>query len=461
MLQLLIGKEIRGHVLSYRFLLTLALFFVLIVSSVQLIALNYDRQLVNYSEAKRAQDEKLKEGTDFRRLMWGGTKVDRRPNALSVLAMGLEKEMSRSVTISSFQQAKLGRSKYANPLFVLFPAPDLLYIVNIVASLLAVLFAFDAVCGESQDGTLKLIMANSVPRHVVLLAKWIGGYIALMAPFLLSVLTALLFAQLTTALHFTGAEWLALVGILGVSALYISLFYGLSLMISCLVDRTSTSLVINFLVWVLLVLVVPNTAPIVARALAPIPSAGVIAGKREAIQRAVWSEMRGMRRRGMENEERQQLLDDAQTRIRDETDKLITSYLTKVDQQIALGILLARISPSTSYVYATAALAGSGLGEFASLREYIKKYRQDFMAKTREITATRRRQAESMADREEQREIMEAPIDTGDLPQFAPGRADLSAVLDGGQADLLILMVLNVLFFLGAYRGFMRYDLMR
>ena len=88
MLQLLIGKEIRGHVLSYRFLLTLALFFVLIVSSVQLIALNYDRQLANYSEAKRAQDEKLKEGTDFRRLMWGGTKVDRRPNALSVLAMG-------------------------------------------------------------------------------------------------------------------------------------------------------------------------------------------------------------------------------------------------------------------------------------------------------------------------------------------------------------------------------------
>ena len=450
MLQLLIGKEIRGHVLSYRFLLTLALFFVLIVSSVQLIALNYDRQLVNYSEAKRAQDEKLKEGTDFRRLMWGGTKVDRRPNALSVLAMGLEKEMARSVTISSFQQAKLGRSKYANPLFVLFPAPDLLYIV---ASLLAVLFAFDTVCGESQEGTLKLVMANSVPRHAVLLAKWIGGYIALMVPFLLSVLTALLFAQLTTALHFTDEEWIGLLGILAVSALYISLFYALSLMISCLVHRTSTSLVINFLVWVLLVLVVPNTAPI--------PSAGVIAGKREAIQRAVWSEMRGMRRRGMENEERQQLLDDAQTRIRDETDKLIASYLTKVDQQIALGILLARISPSTSHVYATAALAGSGLGEFASLREYIKKYRQDFMAKTREITATRRRQAESMADREERREIMDSPIDPGDLPQFAPGRADLSAVLDGGQADLLILMVLNVLFFLGAYRGFMRYDLMR
>ena len=274
MLRLLIGKEIRAHILSYRFLLTLLLFFVLIVSSVQVIALNYERQLANYSESQRAQKEKLKEGTDFRMLMWGGTKVERRPNALGVLAMGLEKEMARSVTISSFQEAKLGRSKYANPLFVLFPAPDLLYIVNIVASLLAVLFAFDAVCGESEAGTLKLIMANSVPRHVVLLAKWIGGYTALILPFLVSTLTALLCAELTTALHFTAAEWVALVGIIGVSVLYISLFYALSLMVSTLVHRTSISLVINFVIWVLLVLVVPNTVPIVAQAWRRCPRPG-------------------------------------------------------------------------------------------------------------------------------------------------------------------------------------------
>jgi len=118
MLGLLISKEIRVHVLSYRFVLTFLLFFVLVVSSVQIIALNYDRQQANYSEGQRAQEEKLKESTDFRSLRWGGTKVERRPNPLSVFAMGLEKEMSRSLTISQFREAKLGRSKYANPLFV-------------------------------------------------------------------------------------------------------------------------------------------------------------------------------------------------------------------------------------------------------------------------------------------------------------------------------------------------------
>jgi ABC-type transport system involved in multi-copper enzyme maturation permease subunit len=461
MLSLLIVKEIRTHLLSYRFVLTFLLFFALIVSSVQIIALSYDRQLASYSEARRSQEEKLKQGTDFRTLRWSGTTVERRPNPLGVFATGLEKEMARSVGVSQFQEAKLGRSKFANPLFVLFPAPDLLYIVNIVASLLAVLFAFDAVCGEKEEGTLRLMMANSVPRHRVLLAKWIGGYAALILPFLASLLVALFFALLTTDLGFTAAEWGALGGIAGVAALYISLFFALSLMISTLVHRSATSLVVNFLIWVLLVLVVPNTAPIVARALAPVPSAGVLAGQREAIQRGMWNSMREKMRQAQTREARQQLQDQAQAQVREETDKLVADYLQKVDRQISLGIMLSRISPSASYVYATAGLAGSGMDDFAGLREYIKRYRQDFMAKVQEIWTERQRQAEAAEDASERQEIMEAPIDPKDLPAFDPGRPQLAAMLTGTQTDLLILTVLNVVFFLGSYVGFLRYDLMK
>jgi len=460
MLALLIGKEIRAHILSYRFVLTFLLFFVLIVSSVQIIALNYDRQLANYSETQRAQEEKLKE-TDFRSMRWRGTQVERRPNPLSVFAIGLEKEMARSVGISQFREAKLGRSKYANPLFVLFPAPDLLYIVNIVASLLAVLFAFDAICGEGEEGTLKLVMSNAVPRHLVLLAKWIGGFVALILPFFISVLCALFFAQLTTALRFTGDEWGAFAGILGVATLYISLFYALSLMVSTLVHRASVSLVVNFLIWVLVVLVVPNTAPIVARGLAPVPSAGVLAGQREAIQRDIWNGVRRKMRSADNNENRQTIFADAQARIREETDKVVSSYLQKVDEQIGLGISLARLSPSASYVYATAGLAGSGLDDFGGLREYIKRYRVEFMAKVQEIEQVRRKLAENAADQTERQEIMEEPIDPGELPAFSPGREGLAAVLGDGQIDLLILLVLNVVFFLGSYFGFLRYDLMK
>ena len=460
MLALLIAKEIRGHLLSYRFVLTFLLFFVLIVSSVEIIALNYDRQAANHAETRRSQEESLKEATDFRSLRWRGFKVEKAPNPLSVFAMGLEREMSRSVKVSRFEEAKLGRSKYANPLFALFPAPDLLYIVNIVGSLLAVLFAFDAVCGEQEEGTLKLVMAYSVPRHLVLLAKWIGGFTALILPFLASVFTALLFAELTTSLTFVASDWSAFLGVIGVAVIYMAVFYALAMWISTLTHRSTTSLVLSFLIWVVLVLLVPNTAPMAARAMAPVPSPGVIAGQREGIQREVWRGVR-RRRREVRGEEREALIDQAMAEIRSQTDKVMADYLQKVDSQIRTGILLARLSPSASYVYATAGLASTGLMEFTDLREYIGRYRIEFLDAIRQMEEERNRQLEGVTDEDERQEIRDAPIDPDDLPEFSPERAGLAENLVAVQTDLLILIVLNAVFFLGAYSGFLRYDLMK
>jgi ABC-type transport system involved in multi-copper enzyme maturation permease subunit len=329
MMGILVRKEILAHLLSYRFILTFSLFFVLVVSSVQMISLNYSRQVENYTESRRAQEEQLKEASDFRRLRRTGIQTEKSPNPLSIFATGLEREMSRSMQISSSREVKLGRSKYANPLFVLFSAPDLLYIVNIVGSLLALLFAFDSVCGEKEEGTLQLVLANAVPRHSVLLAKWIGGYSVLVLSFLFSILIAVVFAQLTTALSFTANQWSAFALMLGVAALYLAVFFALGMMISAFTHRATVSLVFNFLIWVLLVLVIPNTAPILARAVAPVPSAGVIASKREAVQRQISNEMRSGRRRDMSREQRQQQRDEMRERIDEETGKIMTAYMQK------------------------------------------------------------------------------------------------------------------------------------
>lgn len=461
MLGLLIRKELLTHALSYRFVVTLLLFFVLIVSSVQLIALNYDQQLTSYAEAKRAQEEVLKEVTDFRTLQWSGIQVEKRPNPLSVFAQGLDKEMSRSVTVSRYQEAKVGRRKYANPLFVLFPAPDLIYIVNIVASLLAVLFAFDAICGEQEEGTLKLIMANAVPRHRVLLAKWIGGYIALILPFLLSVLASVLIAHLSTSLAFSGTEWAAFAGFVGVSGLYISVFFALGMWISTLTHRSTTSLVLTFLIWVVWVLVIPNTAPMVARALAPIPSVGVVAGQREAIQRSIWSGMRSRMHQAGTSEARRKMHDDIRAQIQEETDKILEDYLQRVDAQIGLGLLLGRVSPSANFVFAAAHFAGSGVQDFSTLRDYIRRYRQEFIAQVQQLQQERNHQAQDVTDPEERQAIEEAPMDPEILPKFDVGFRSASETLVSSQTDILILLVLNVLFFLGAYMNFLRYDLMK
>ena len=57
-----------------------------------------------------------------------------------------------------------------------------------VGSLLAVLFAFDAICGEKERGTLKVMLSNAVPRDLIILSKGIGGYLCLIVPFLVALL---------------------------------------------------------------------------------------------------------------------------------------------------------------------------------------------------------------------------------------------------------------------------------
>ena len=454
----LIGRELRSHLLTYRFALSAVLLGGLVVGSSLILGFTYDRQLSAYGESKIAREQKLSESTDFRTLQWQGLQQEKPPNALSVFIVGLERELSRSVTIST-RQSKLGRSKYSSALYTLFPPPDLLYIINIVGSLLAVLFAFNAISGDHEDGTLRLVMSNAVPRHVVLLAKWLGGYVALMAPFLAAILLALLLTSALTSFQLTGAEWGAFAAILGVAALYLSVFYTLALAVSIYTRRSSTSLVVNFLIWVVLVLAIPNVAPIVARALITIPSPGAIAGERAAIRTAAWRSMRGRDWRNMSREDRDALRAKTEEDVEQKTARLIDDYSRRLESQVSAGVAMARISPSSSFVYSTAALAGAGLEDYSGLRQYIERYRLQYVEAIETIEQDRRRQTEGIEDRHERDEIREAPVDPDDLPTFAPYRRPMGEILATNDIDLLILIVLNGVFFLVAYVGFLKFDL--
>ena len=52
---------------------------------------------------------------------------------------------------------------------------DWAFIIGYVLSLIALLFTFDAVSGEREHGTLRLMLANPIPRHTVLIGKFLGG----------------------------------------------------------------------------------------------------------------------------------------------------------------------------------------------------------------------------------------------------------------------------------------------
>ena len=60
-----------------------------------------------------------------------------------------------------------------NPFLNLLSSIDLVFIFQVVLSLLALLFAYDAVAGECEGGTMRLMMANPVGRSLAT-AAWAG-----------------------------------------------------------------------------------------------------------------------------------------------------------------------------------------------------------------------------------------------------------------------------------------------
>ena len=53
---------------------------------------------------------------------------------------------------------------------------------------IAILFTFDAIAGEREQGTLRLTLSNSVARDFVLVGKFLGAFLSIGIPFVIAVL---------------------------------------------------------------------------------------------------------------------------------------------------------------------------------------------------------------------------------------------------------------------------------
>ena len=144
----------------------------------------------------------------------------------------------------------------SNPFIAFFSSIDIVFVFEVVLSLMGLIFAYDAIAGERERGTLRLVLAQPVGRGQILLAKYISAMVCLLVPLVLSLLFALLL--LTHSIPLSTADFLRIAGIVLTSFAYLSLFYLIGLLISAVTRRTSTALMLAMFVWGFLILVYPN-----------------------------------------------------------------------------------------------------------------------------------------------------------------------------------------------------------
>ena len=120
------------------------------------------------------------------------------------------------------------------------------------------------------------------------------------------------------------------------------------------------------------------------------------------------------------------------------------------NRQSLLALNISRISPAAVYYNAAAILAETDLGSFWRFMEQTRQYRREWVDYLRDekIFSSRRWFTTEF----------EAPFDLSRIPRFNEQSEGIGNSLQRASFDIMILAVLNILFFMGAFISFLRYD---
>ena len=258
MLITLIRRELLDNLMTFRFSAATLITLLLVVANTAVLIEDYEGRLASYYTALETHRQQLQETKTYSA---GKVVVDRAPNPLSIFNVGLDKRLGNQVEVSYVLVPTLWDAEMSgsdNPFLNIFNSIDIVFIFEVVLSLMALIFAYDALAGERERGTLRLVLTHPVSRGHVLLAKYVGAMLCLLIPLMLSLLLSLIVLTTTAPFSLGAPDFLRIGGIVLASLAYLSVFYLAGLLISAMTRRTGTTLMISMFVWGFLVLVYPN-----------------------------------------------------------------------------------------------------------------------------------------------------------------------------------------------------------
>lgn len=483
MLKLIIFKELREIIGSAKFVATFGVCSILIIMAFYTGIKNYHTGIQEYNDSKAAQLQQFATFTDWAYVT--SNKVFLPPEPLACLVMGISNDIGRTATVDGGSLPFIDESTYSEQsVFAVFRFLDLEFVFQIIFSLFAILFAFDAVNGEKERGTLRLSFANSVPRANYIIGKLTGSFFALAVPLLIPILIGMVMLPLM-GVSMNNSEWSRLVIFIVCSLLYLGVFLTLSVFMSCLTKRSSSSFLFLLVIWVFSVLIIPRASVLIAGNSVEVPSLNSI-----LFQQNQMEEKNSLEYSKRSNEFFQKLImerykngDDSQeaqdrymNEMRDFSEKLRVEYNQKVEafvgrlyeerhnkqiEQQKLAFNISRLSPASLFTLVSSTLCGTSIDLknqfYGNAASYSKSLAEFLKSKTGHTIGTPPISMDNTNNQVPKKPP--EPIDTGEIPEFMYQTPELSAVLYDALPDIAILLLFNLIFFCGAFLAFLRYDL--
>ncbi|MFC1604981.1 ABC transporter permease [Planctomycetota bacterium] len=470
MIRQIMIKEIMENLLSFRFTLSLLLVIILFAASGFVFVGKYRQQSSDYWERTNENLTSLSERTDkLYRLAFYEQSVWRKPKYLSLCADGSEKSLPDCFTFDVFNTNLPEIKGQGNFTLSHFSSIDWAFIVSMILSFLVLVFTYDTISGERENGTLRLMLANATPRYQFLLGKYLGVALSIGIPLFIGLLVSLIIVVASNVMVFSGLDWLKIVTFVLLSFLYLSIFIFLGILISSRTAHAANSMVMLLLIWVVVVVLIPSFGRIISEVSGKAPNPTELERRLVGIETDVWSNTSkyGERAGSMStnpknpnnNPPARARLKTALTNMKN---KAREDYQNKMLAQAFTGRNLTCFSPTVIYQRASEAIVSTGINHIVSLKGQIKEYQAGLKEYIRSEDAE---DPDSLhlifparGEATYWRTISHNPVDFSTVPKFQERDLGLGESLRLAVWDIGVLALFNLVFFAASYVSFLRYD---
>jgi ABC-type transport system involved in multi-copper enzyme maturation permease subunit len=462
MLRYVVHKEINDCIYGYRSLLIFVLSAVLFFMAVYTGVRSHHTNLEEYNLAQSALHHQLAERTVLWTLSTAGLDIAKAPPVLEILVSGIEPYTPQIYFFNLYLLPQpQGSSTSENPMAAVFGSLDLLFVVQVVLGLAALLFTFSSITGEKETGTLKLQLANALPKDTLLLGKLIGNLVAFLVPVALAFALSALMLAAFPGISLSGEQVLR-IALIGVDfLLFLVVIFSLGICISTMTARSTLAFGISLVCWVTMVAIIPKFAVVLARQLAPEESLESYEMQKVEVDREgtnlFEAKMNDYRARHPTQQIPHEVYDDLLKQAREKQNqdfaRLEDEYTRAKENQARMALLLSRLSPAGSASFAAMDLAETNLQRDIRFRAALEDYRMQFTAyydqKANQVDeALKRDPHDTSAD----------VMSFEDLPPFHFQDELLPVSINRALPDLGLLILWALAFFAISYFRFLRYD---
>ncbi|MFH1941674.1 MAG: ABC transporter permease subunit, partial [bacterium] len=375
MLKQIILKEIADQVHKLRFLLTASITILLFLACSISFLLQYRQISVEYESPQQLAKSTLEnDNLTLDRFVRSDFSILQRPQPLWFCVDGGSDMLPNEFRVGSMYFQEIYPSFHqsrANPLLEKIGTADWVFIITLFISFTAFVLSYDGFSGEKEDGTLRLILSNSIPRHQVLIGKFLGIFFTALIPLIAGQLLSTIIIQFSNLVILQGADWLRIILVAFLSWLFIGVIICVGLFISALTHRSSTSLVVILFVWIMMTIFIPRSSGTLSQVFYDLPRREEINQQANRALTDAYEKMRHVDRYYSKIDRARMQVDALKLRA-----QIRLNYRHQKFEQIKLAMSLARISPVSTFQYAAESIAAVGLTYHKHLLDRLIVYHQ-------------------------------------------------------------------------------------